>query len=77
MDKQYTRFLVEEICENQIGFVPTYGNTLMGRHDIGRLERIMITPLLITRRNRVRSFVLLIQNRPKISWITMTGVEWS
>ena len=30
MDKQYTRFLVEEICENQIGFVPTYGNTLMG-----------------------------------------------
>ena len=22
MDKQYTRFLVEEICENQIGFVP-------------------------------------------------------
>ena len=30
MDKQYTRFLVEEVCENQIGFVPTYGNTLMG-----------------------------------------------
>ena len=30
MDQQYTRFLVEEICENQIGFVPTYGNTLMG-----------------------------------------------
>jgi hypothetical protein len=31
MDKQYTRFLVEEVCEGgQIGFVPTYGNTLMG-----------------------------------------------
>ena len=30
MDQQYTRFLVEEVCENQIGFVPTYGNTLMG-----------------------------------------------
>lgn len=31
MDKQYARFLVEEVCESgQIGFVPTYGNTLMG-----------------------------------------------
>ena len=31
MDKQYARFLVEEVCEGgQIGFVPTYGNTLMG-----------------------------------------------
>ena len=31
MDKQYARFLVEEVCENgKIGFVPTYGNTLMG-----------------------------------------------
>ena len=30
MDPQYTRFLVEEVCENQVGFVPTYGNTLMG-----------------------------------------------
>ena len=31
MDKQYTRFLCEEVCEDgKIGFVPTYGNTLMG-----------------------------------------------
>ena len=30
MDPQYTRFLVEEILENRIGFYPTYGNTLMG-----------------------------------------------
>ena len=30
MDRQYTRFLVEEVLENRIGFVPTYGNTLMG-----------------------------------------------
>ena len=31
MDKQYARFLVEEVCEGgRIGFVPTYGNTLMG-----------------------------------------------
>ena len=31
MDKQYARFLVEEVCEGGvIGFVPTYGNTLMG-----------------------------------------------
>jgi len=30
MDPQYTRFLVEELLENRIGFVPTYGNTLMG-----------------------------------------------
>ena len=37
----------------------------------------MITPLLITRRNRVQSFVLWIQNRLEISWITMTGAEWS
>ena len=39
MDKQYARFLVEEVCESgQIGFVPTYGNTLMGlarHHPIG------------------------------------------
>jgi phenylacetate-coenzyme A ligase PaaK-like adenylate-forming protein len=39
MDKQYARFLVEEVCEGgQIGFVPTYGNTLMGlarHHPIG------------------------------------------
>jgi hypothetical protein len=27
---QYVRFLVEEVLENRIGFVPTYGNTLMG-----------------------------------------------
>jgi len=30
MDPQYTRFLCEELLENKIGFVPTYGNTLMG-----------------------------------------------
>jgi len=31
MDKQYARFLMEEVCEGgEIGFVPTYGNTLMG-----------------------------------------------
>lgn len=30
MDPQYTRFIVEEVLEGQIGFVPTYGNTLMG-----------------------------------------------
>ncbi len=31
MDKQYARYLMEEVCEGgKIGFVPTYGNTLMG-----------------------------------------------
>ena len=30
MAPQYTRFLVEEVLENRIGFYPTYGNTLMG-----------------------------------------------
>jgi phenylacetate-coenzyme A ligase PaaK-like adenylate-forming protein len=30
MNPQYTRFLVEEVLENRIGFYPTYGNTLMG-----------------------------------------------
>jgi phenylacetate-coenzyme A ligase PaaK-like adenylate-forming protein len=30
MAPQYVRFLTEEVLENQIGFVPTYGNTLMG-----------------------------------------------
>tara|TARA_B100000676_G_scaffold308276_1_gene368718 strand:- start:184 stop:1266 length:1083 start_codon:yes stop_codon:yes gene_type:complete len=30
MDPQYVRFLVEEVLEGQIGFYPTYGNTLMG-----------------------------------------------
>jgi len=31
MDRQYARFLQEEVCEGgKIGFVPTYGNTLMG-----------------------------------------------
>lgn len=30
MAPQYVRFLVEELLENQIGFYPTYGNTLMG-----------------------------------------------
>src|SRR5437762_1495166 len=30
MAPQYTRFLIEEVLENRIGFYPTYGNTLMG-----------------------------------------------
>ena len=30
MDPQNVRFLCEEILEGQVGFVPTYGNTLMG-----------------------------------------------
>jgi len=30
MDPQYTRFLIEEVLEDEVGFVPTYGNTLMG-----------------------------------------------
>jgi len=30
MAPQYVRFLMEEVLENKIGFVPTYGNTLMG-----------------------------------------------
>ena len=30
MNPQYVRFLVEELLENKVGFVPTYGNTLMG-----------------------------------------------
>ena len=30
MAPQYVRFIVEEVLENRIGFVPTYGNTLMG-----------------------------------------------
>ncbi len=30
MSPQTVRFLVEEVLEGQVGFVPTYGNTLMG-----------------------------------------------
>jgi len=30
MDPQTTRFLVEEVLEGKVAFVPTYGNTLMG-----------------------------------------------
>ncbi|MDX1951942.1 MAG: hypothetical protein SFY81_07135 [Verrucomicrobiota bacterium] len=30
MAPQYVRFIIEEVLENKIGFVPTYGNTLMG-----------------------------------------------
>ncbi len=30
MDPQTTRFLVEEVLEGRVTFVPTYGNTLMG-----------------------------------------------
>lgn len=30
MTPQYTRFLIEEVLENAVGFYPTYGNTLMG-----------------------------------------------
>jgi phenylacetate-coenzyme A ligase PaaK-like adenylate-forming protein len=30
MAPQYTRYIVEEVLENKVGFYPTYGNTLMG-----------------------------------------------
>ena len=30
IDPQYARFICEEVLEGEIGFVPTYGNTLMG-----------------------------------------------
>ena len=30
MTPQTTRFLIEEVLEGEVGFVPTYGNTLMG-----------------------------------------------
>jgi hypothetical protein len=30
MTPQQVRFLVEEVLENEVGFYPTYGNTLMG-----------------------------------------------
>ncbi len=30
MAPQYVRYIVEELLEGKIGFVPTYGNTLMG-----------------------------------------------
>ncbi len=30
MAPQYVRYIIEEVLENRIGFVPTYGNTLMG-----------------------------------------------
>jgi len=30
MTPQYSRFLIEEVLENQVNFAPTYGNTLMG-----------------------------------------------
>lgn len=30
MNPQYTRFLIEEVLENETELVPTYGNTLMG-----------------------------------------------
>ncbi len=30
MSPQFTRFLIEEVLENQVQLVPTYGNTLMG-----------------------------------------------
>jgi phenylacetate-coenzyme A ligase PaaK-like adenylate-forming protein len=30
MTPEYTRFLIEEVLENEVEFVPTYGNTLMG-----------------------------------------------
>ena len=30
MKPQHVRFLVEEVLDNQVGFYPTYGNTLMG-----------------------------------------------
>ncbi len=46
MNPQYTRFLTEELLENKIGFVPTYGNTLMGlaRHKpLGPEDQFSIT----------------------------------
>ena len=30
IDPQYARFIVEEVLEGEVGFYPTYGNTLMG-----------------------------------------------
>jgi len=30
MSPQYVRFLIEEVLENRVALVPTYGNTLMG-----------------------------------------------
>ncbi len=30
MTPQYVRFILEEVLENNVGFYPTYGNTLMG-----------------------------------------------
>ena len=30
IDPQYSRFLIEEVLEEEVKFVPTYGNTLMG-----------------------------------------------
>jgi hypothetical protein len=30
MEPQMTRFLIEEVLEGRVAFVPTYGNTLMG-----------------------------------------------
>ena len=48
MDRQYARFLEEEVCENgKIGFVPTYGNTLMGWRAIVHSVLKMIIPLRI------------------------------
>ena len=38
MAPQQVRFLVEEVLENEIGFYPTYGNTLMGLAASGPLE---------------------------------------
>ena len=47
-------FLVEEVCEGgQIGFVPTYGNTLMGlARDTTQLVLKMITLLPIMHLNQ-------------------------
>ena len=38
MPPQTVRFLVEELLEGRVGFVPTYGNTLMGLAAHKRLE---------------------------------------
>ena len=62
MDKQYARFLVEEVCEGgKIGFVPTYGNTLMGLARHHPISRKTITQLPIMRPSQELSFVSLTQ----------------
>ena len=64
MDKQYARFLVEEVYEGgKIGFVPTYGNTLMGLPATTPSVRKTIIRLLITHLNQGLFCVSLTPNR--------------